>query len=51
VTTANRAGLITINDKGASVDVEFQFYGTTVLATINTADAVTLGADVIVGTL
>jgi len=51
VATADRAGLITLNDKGASVDVEFEFFGTNVLATINTADAVTLGADVIVGTL
>jgi Ca2+-binding RTX toxin-like protein len=51
VDTADRAGLITINDKGNSVDIEFQFFGTNVLATINTADAVTIGTDVIVGTL
>lgn len=51
VATADRADFFTINDKGASVDIEYQFFGTNVVATINTTDALTIGTDIVVGTL
>lgn len=51
VATADRDDLVTLTDNGATVDVEFNFFGPNVLATLNTADAVTIGEDVILGTL
>jgi Ca2+-binding RTX toxin-like protein len=53
VDTADRAGRVQLDDKGASVDVAVDFDGTgttfTQIATLNTADVITVGQDVLVG--
>jgi hypothetical protein len=53
VATAARAGRVTLTDKGASVDVHVDLNGDGTAeyfaATINSANAITVGADVLVG--
>ena len=53
VATAARAGRVTLTDKGASVDVHVDVNGDGTAeyfaATINSASAITVGADVLVG--
>jgi Ca2+-binding RTX toxin-like protein len=55
VATVDRAGRLTLTDKGTSVDVHIDVDGDGsveyLAATINTASAVTVGTDVLVGTL
>jgi hypothetical protein len=55
VATANRGTRVFIDDQGTAVDVRIDTDGDTVFdltaATLNTADDVTVGQDVIVGTL
>lgn len=55
VATADRAGRVFLNDKGASVEVRIDTNGDGaadyLAATIFTADAVTIGQDVLVGTM
>ncbi|MFM9841590.1 MAG: calcium-binding protein [Dongiaceae bacterium] len=52
IATANRDGLVSIVDNGATVDVGINFFGgVIVIATLNTTSAVTIGEDVLVGTL
>lgn len=52
VATEDRADLVAIVDNGASVDVGVNFLGgVIVFATLNTTSAVTVGEDVVVGTL
>jgi Ca2+-binding RTX toxin-like protein len=57
VLTADRAGRVSINDKGASVDVFVDTDGNLfngfelTVATLKTADIVTVGQDILVGTL
>lgn len=54
--TADRAGLVSITDKGASVDVAVNADGDAgngfelVVATLKTADIITIGQDILVGT-
>jgi Ca2+-binding RTX toxin-like protein len=56
VQTADRAGRVSITDNGASVDVFIDtdgnlFNGFELTATLKTADAITVGQDILVGTL
>ena len=52
IATADRDDLVSIVDNGATVDVGINFLGgVIVIATLNTTSAVTIGEDVLVGTL
>jgi hypothetical protein len=56
VQTADRAGRVSITDNGASVDVFIDtdgnlLNGFELTATLKTADAITVGQDILVGTL
>jgi hypothetical protein len=54
IAAANRAAHLSVNTHAASVDVVFDSdsNGTfeSVIATLNTTDAITVGADIVVGT-
>lgn len=55
VATADRAGRVTLNDKGATIEVRVDVFGDGSVihfaATINSASAISVGEDVLVGTL